>query len=253
MARDELPLEWIGFEQEVQRRVRRFTYPPTPNLGPRLADAMLPWREQRAALRRRLAWALLALLVIVAGLAAVEPVRAWVAEILRLGAVRIISPAPQPTRTPIPVHLGWGGQTSLAEAAAELPFAVQLPTQPADLGMPHAAYLQDLNGPALLLVWMDPAQPRRVRLTLHALSSEALAYKMDPPTVEETEVNGQPALWTTGPYIVALRSGEWVAERLVAGHVLIWSADDVTYRLESDLSLAEAVAIAESLQPWQQP
>lgn len=258
MARDERLVDWDAFEQEVQRRARRFAYPPAPDLAARLASAgpALPVHRQtqrRATLRRRLAWALLALVVVVAGLAAVEPVRAWMVEVLRLGAVRILSPAPPPTGTPIPVHLGWGGQMELAAAAAELPFPVQLPTLPADLGPPDAAYVQDLNGPALLLVWMDPTQPRRVRLTLHALSSEALAYKMDPPTVEAAEVNGQPALWTSGPYIVALRSGDWVAERLVAGHVLIWTAGGVTYRLESDLPLVEAVAVAESLQPWRQP
>lgn len=259
MTRDERSAESNLFEQEVQRRARRFTYPPAPDLAARLAGVApaLPERSpslRRAAVRRRLAWALAALLVIIAGLAAVEPVRAWVVEILRLGAVRIISPAPPPTtRTPIPVHLGWSGATSLAAAAAELPFGVQLPALPAGLGLPDAAYVQDLNGPALLLVWMDPAQPRRVRLTMHALSSEAIAYKMNPRTVEETEVNGQRALWTSGPYIVALRSGDWVAERLVAGHVLIWTEGDVTYRLESALPLAEAVAVAESLQPWPPP
>jgi hypothetical protein len=253
MARDERLLEWNPFEQEVQRRARRFTYPPAPDLAVRLAGALPAFSEPHTAVRRRLAWALVVILVAVAGLALVEPVRAWVVEVLRLGAVRIISPAPPPARTPLPVHLGWGGQTELVQAAAELPFAVHLPTLPADLGLPDAAYVQDLNGPALLLVWMDPAQPRRVRLTLHALSSEAMAYKMDPPLVEETVVNGQPALWTNGPYIVALRSGDWVSERLVAGHVLIWTENGVTYRLESDLPLAEAVAIAESLHPWSPP
>jgi hypothetical protein len=38
-------------------------------------------------------------------------------------------------------------------------------------------------------------------------------------------------------------------ERLINGHVLIWAGLDVTYRLETDLSLEEAVKIAESLEP----
>jgi hypothetical protein len=239
----------------VQQRAQRFVYPPTPNLAARAAAALPSFRPPVTSLRRRLAWGLLVLIVALAGLAAVEPVRAWVAEMLRLGAVRILpaAPEPQPARTPLPVHLGWAGQTSLAAAAAELPFAVQLPQQPADLGPPDAAYVQDLAGPALLLVWMDREEPHRVRLTLHALSSAAIAYKMNPPGVEETQVGGQPALWTDGPYIVALPNGDWVAERLVTGHVLIWSEGDITYRLESDLALTAAVAVAESLQPWGQP
>jgi hypothetical protein len=35
--------------------------------------------------------------------------------------------------------------------------------------------------------------------------------------------------------------------RLVEGQVLIWEADGITYRLETELSMEEAVAIAESL------
>jgi len=37
--------------------------------------------------------------------------------------------------------------------------------------------------------------------------------------------------------------------RLVNGHVLIWENGEVTYRLETDLSMEEAVKIAESLEP----
>jgi len=260
-----LPALPDGFEDEVRRRAQRFVYPPAPDLTPRLigrGPAVRSRGGRAPRLPRRLAWALLALLLLgsmAAGLAAVEPVRAWVAEVLRLGAVRILPAGwqppqhqqpPVPARTPIPVHLGWGGETSLAAAAAELPFAVRLPTVPADLGPPDAAYVQDLDGPALLLVWMDPAEPRRVRLTLHTLSSEVIAYKMNPVRVAETTVGGQRALWTDGPYIVALRSGDWVSERLVSGHVLIWQEGGETHRLESDLPLEEAVQIAESLQPW---
>jgi hypothetical protein len=39
--------------------------------------------------------------------------------------------------------------------------------------------------------------------------------------------------------------------RLVSGHVLIWEEDGLTYRLETDLSMEEAVAIAESLAEWE--
>jgi hypothetical protein len=68
--------------------------------------------------------------------------------------------------------------------------------------------------------------------------------------VEETTVNGRPALWTEGPYLLQFRrDGHTVTEvqRLVEGHVLIWAEGEITYRLESDLPLEEAVRIAESL------
>jgi hypothetical protein len=37
--------------------------------------------------------------------------------------------------------------------------------------------------------------------------------------------------------------------RLIDGHVLIWTDGNLTYRLETDLSLEEALKVAESLQP----
>jgi hypothetical protein len=37
--------------------------------------------------------------------------------------------------------------------------------------------------------------------------------------------------------------------RLIAGHVLIWDENGVTYRLESNLDLSQAIEIAESLEP----
>ena len=50
-----------------------------------------------------------------------------------------------------------------------------------------------------------------------------------------------------GPYIVETKSGEYVQRRLVTGHALIWTEGNVTYRLETSLSLPEAVRVAESL------
>ncbi len=68
--------------------------------------------------------------------------------------------------------------------------------------------------------------------------------------MRETSVKGQPALWTQGPYLLQFeRDGQVIVDtrRLVTGHVLIWVEKGITYRLETDLSLEEAVRIAESL------
>ena len=74
---------------------------------------------------------------------------------------------------------------------------------------------------------------------------------MEPTVIEETSVNGQRAIWTTGPYPMRLQNGDIQYMRMINGHVLIWENEDVTYRLETDLSLEEAIKIAESLQPIQ--
>jgi hypothetical protein len=144
------------------------------------------------------------------------------------------------------------GETTLPQAAERLPFAIQLPSWPPDLGSPDRVYVQDLAGPALLSVWMDPRQEERVYLSLHALASEAIVYKFAPVTITKTQVGSGEALWTDGPYLVRVGGGDTAPQRLITGHVLIWNSEDVTYRLETNLSLEEAVRVAESLRPWNQ-
>jgi hypothetical protein len=54
-------------------------------------------------------------------------------------------------------------------------------------------------------------------------------------------------VWAEGPYLLQLSGGDIDLRRLVEGHVLIWTDGPITYRLETDLTLDEAVRIAESL------
>ncbi|NTU85662.1 MAG: hypothetical protein HGA45_41060, partial [Chloroflexales bacterium] len=147
------------------------------------------------------------------------------------------------------------GATSVEAAARQLPFPIQLPAYPPDLG-PPAAFVQDLGGPALVLVWADLAEPTRVQLSLHALSSRVFAEKLlfggEAELLAETEVNGAWALWVRGPHMLRTgpsEGGEYAEVRLVDGNTLIWTNGDVTYRLESDLTLEEARRVAESLRP----
>jgi hypothetical protein len=73
--------------------------------------------------------------------------------------------------------------------------------------------------------------------------------KFNPPVIQETRVNGQRAIWTEGTYMLQTTNGDYVERRLVVGHVLVWARKDITYRLETDLPLEEAIKIAESLKP----
>ena len=47
------------------------------------------------------------------------------------------------------------------------------------------------------------------------------------------------------------RNHNYVERRLVEGHVLIWTENNVTYRLETGLPVEQAIKIAESLKPVQ--
>ena len=88
-------------------------------------------------------------------------------------------------------------------------------------------------------------------------SSMGKCYPRDSGTViTETQVSGHRALWLTGaPHLlVTLDKADQPVlglERPVNANTLIWETGDVdtgvTYRLETPLSLAEAIAFAESL------
>jgi len=71
---------------------------------------------------------------------------------------------------------------------------------------------------------------------------------MEPMVLEETRVNNLHAVWTEGPYVLLMQNGGMRVTRMIDGHVLIWEDGGVTYRLETDLSMEEAVKIAESLE-----
>ncbi len=245
------------FEAQVRALARALPYPPTPDV----ARTLRP--PARGRLSPRLAWVII-LFVIVASLLAVPQVRAALIEFFQIGGVRIyLAPTPtaslppstgtppptatpRPTPTFLPSLLNLAGETTLENAAAEIDFTLLLPP---DDGPPDRVFLQnfDERGQLVILVWLDAADPNRVRLSLHAMTCEICIEKGVPTVIKTTSVNGHPALWAEGPYMVRLINNDIDFRRLVEGHVLIWGVDGITYRLETELAFSEAVTLAESL------
>lgn len=256
----DMPLDRL--EVELRRTARAFPYPATPDVARAVSRRLSGATPRRPARRPALAWALVALVLTAAGLLSVPEVRAAIVDFIRIGAVRIYliaptstptatapAPTPRPTPAPLASVLDLAGQTTLKQAEADARFAIRLPGFPPDLGAPHRVFLQDLGGQVLVLVWMDPAQPDRVRLSLHQIEPGSFAItKVEPRVVQETTVNGRPAFWAEGPYMIEARGGAYELRRLIEGHVLIWTEDGITYRLETDLPLSEAVRVAESVE-----
>lgn len=255
----------------LERAAPHFPYPPPPDIEQRVNRQLTQESAPQPARQLRWGWAIVMVGLVLAGLLAVPPVRAALLEALQLGAVRIlpaeptataapVSPTaasklsttnpPPPQPTPLSSVLDLAGETTLAEAQAQINFTIPLPTYPSDLGQPDRVFVQAFGEPVIILVWLDPDQPDQVRLSLHLLGPNTYAQKMQPELVERTEVNGQPALWTLGPYLLQFQNGSTAAThpgRLIDGHTLIWLEGEITYRLETDLPLPEAVRIAESL------
>jgi hypothetical protein len=150
----------------------------------------------------------------------------------------------------IPILEKLAGEMTLEQAQKAVDYPILLPSYPADLGKPDRVFVQQADGAMTVLVWLDPKQPDHVLMSLHFLPEGSWAIKkMEPTVIQETTVNRLPAVWTVGPYPMLYSNGDVDFIRLIDGHVLIWAKGNLTYRLESDFSLEEAVKIAESLQP----
>ena len=85
-------------------------------------------------------------------------------------------------------------------------------------------------------------------MSLHIIGPGSITLmKNQPQVIESTKVNGHEAVWAVGPYPIVMKNGDLDIRRMVDGNVLIWSEGEITYRLESDLPIDEAIKVAESL------
>jgi hypothetical protein len=257
--------DFSRLETSLKKAGRDLAYPPTPRLAAQVM-ARLNKPARPRLISRRWARVLILLFILLSALILVPPARAAILDFIQIGVVRIfrIQPAPETdgtagpempaTATPAgslrPSVLDFAGETTLADARAKLPFPILLPAFPPDLGPPNRVYLQNTGSSMLILVWLVPGGSNQIQLALQAIAPGGWSVdKSNPRIVEQTSVNGQPAVWTEGPYMVQIRNGDYQMRRLIDGHVLIWTRDTITYRLETDLPLDEAIRIAESLGP----
>jgi hypothetical protein len=259
------------FEKQLASTSRQMEYPRTPDIaGSVMRRLHGPTRPR--LISRRVAWSLTVILILFASLMLNPPARAAILEFIQIGVVRIFRAEPTPsgppnqevpsatipmTATPaatsrplIPILESLAGEMTLEEAQKAVEYPILLPSYPADLGPPDRIFVQEAEGKMTILVWIDPQQPDQILMSLHIVPPGSWAIdKFDPTLVQETTVNGQRAIWAVGPYPLRLRNSDIQFTRLIEGHVLIWTEDDLTYRLETDLSLEETIKIAESLEP----
>ncbi|MDQ3005280.1 MAG: DUF4367 domain-containing protein [Chloroflexota bacterium] len=265
-------LERELFEQRLISTAKGLDYPRTPNIATAVMKRIHPSARPRF-ISRRLAWSLTIMLVLVSSLLSIPTARAAIIEFIQIGIVRIF---PRPTEPPvdisgtttpgsitpmtataslpsatfIPSLSRIAGETTFADAQQRVSYSILVPAYPPDLGRPNYVFVQDTGGAMTILVWLDPRQPEQVLMSLHLVPLGSWAIeKAEPKVIEETTVNGQRAIWATGPYPLRLRNGDLDFTRIIDGQVLIWADGNLTYRLETVLPLEEAIKIAESLQP----
>ncbi|MCI0393871.1 MAG: DUF4367 domain-containing protein [Chloroflexi bacterium] len=263
------------WEAHLRETAAQFSYPPTPDLAGAVQRRLAAGRERPRPARSpaRLAWAALAVLLVLGLLLAVPQVRAAIFEFFQIGDIRIFpaeptsTPAATPRRPAVMTSRPAAtsrpsptprlsidtlvGESTLAGAEARLDISIPLPTLPAGLGPPDRVFVQELDGPVVILVWLEPGSQPLI-LYLLRLTEGAFGGKFETETTKTTTVNGQIAYWVEGEHILRFydAQGREIFEpaRLVEGNVLIWVEDDITYRLETALTEEEAIQIAESLQ-----
>lgn len=251
---------------------------------------MLPRRMSRPTSSRRISlhpvWSVVVMLMIlIGGLWSVPQVRAAVREWLQIGAVRIwlVEPTPtatlpaaappavtpvatpisptvaailteQPTATPAASVLELWGEQTLDEAQTMVNFPIRLPTYPPDLGSPDHVFVQQMNGDFVVLVWTDPNDPTSVEQVLYQIEPAVGLNKGGPIQLRETTVHGQPAAWVMRNHYLRTEDGNFSTVRGIGQDVLLWTeivdGQEITYRLETDLSEEEAVRVAESLKDF---
>jgi hypothetical protein len=255
----------MDFEAQLRSITNGMEYPATPDIAGSVA-ARLPGPRLRSMIPNYARLLILAV-ILLASLMFIPSVRAAVLDFIQVGVVRIFRNEPTavprsipPTGAPVtatpattltsllPLLEQMSGETTLSKAQQSVGYPILLPTYPEGIGEPDRVFVQEVDGAMTILVWIDSQHPDQVKMSLHFIPEGSWAVdKFAPQAIDETSVNGWRAVWAVGPYPIMFQNGDMRISRLVNGHVLIWEDNDVTYRLETNLSMEEAVRTAESL------
>jgi hypothetical protein len=237
---------------QVRNRLERELAPPA------VRQVLRPYRP----LRRSLALAVVGLLLVAgAATAALFTVR---------GVDIRLRPTP-PTAAPTPslptdaspdlgLALSLGERVTLAEARRSVSFPVLLPDLPGPDSPDEVFIDDDPSGGRVTAVYAPRPGLPRTNITGVGLlitqfrarvDEEFVVKEAGPGTrVERLSVGGAPGYWVEGdPHTVLYidENGNNFPDSLrLAGNTLLWERDGVTFRLEADISKAQALRIATS-------
>jgi hypothetical protein len=237
----------------LTRTARDSRYPETPDLNRRVLRAIAT-RPAAPPSGRLPAFSLAlatALLVLVAALA-ISPSREAIARLFGVEGSRIEflpTPAPGITPTPFPTTApGQGRTVELRELPVLAGFEAALPT----VADPRLGSTLLIYGGHPVAVHHYPAFD--LWQTDLGMRPDAGFGKgvPDDGIVEDVEVGGVPGVWVSGGdhfvyYYDASGMAYRESQRTVERSTLIWRTDAFFYRIETDLTLEEALRIAVTL------
>jgi hypothetical protein len=257
-------------ERTLTQLGRELEFPETPDLAPRVRARLgrpAPTRRRRpallpaAGLRRALALALIALLVLAGGVfAAVPSVRDSVLEFFGLQGATVERREQLPP-TPETRPLQLGQRTTLEDATDMLGFT---PLVPADPGDPDEVFVKrDIPGGELSLAYRPrPGLPEAAQTGLGLLVTQfrgdlapEFIGKLAPETtrIERLRLGGERAIWIEGtPHFFFYRRPDGMTDERtlrLAANVLLLERGNRLVRLEGGFDRERAEEIARSLRP----
>jgi hypothetical protein len=253
----------VSVEQALVDLGRHVRFPDEDDLAPVVVARLQPVQpavvpRRVVAPRRMVVLVAATLAVLVGGLALFSPaVRAALVRSFFLPGIRIIVGEPEP-EAPIQTlarGLELGEPVSLAGAQAEVDFPIRLP---AELGRPDRVFLEEFaaRGRIWLVYRAGPGLPETEETGVGLLVTELQGgideeflkkVQFEGGSFQPLRVDGNQGYWIEGAHTLFFidEDGNFVEDRTrVAGNVLVWEEDGVTYRIESDLGLGESLRVA---------
>ena len=227
----------------------RLDVPEPPDLtGDVLARLDEPPRRPGWRPVHRIAAAVVAAVLALATAMAVSPtVRAAVYDLFRIGGVEIHENEPPPVTPTVSVDPPLPGERDVALAAARQ--AADFPLKvPSALDPPATVRLID-DARVVSMGFASPHGEVRVDQFDGGLAP-MFAKFTHADDVHHVTVLGVPGVWVDRPHPVFYtdETGTMREESArLAGSTLIWESGGITYRVEGDLTQAQAITIAESL------
>ena len=260
----QLTSEHSDVEALLRVSAKAFDYPRTPNIamgvGLRLDDEarthviaawFTGWLRQvvaRPVLRIALA-VLLVAAVVVASALVVPQSREALADFFGLSHVKVeVGPVlelPPPVLSPD----SFAEPATLSAAQERVDFVIRLPTVDGTRMTPDAVYIEDRSPGAEVVITVYEEEGFDLYQSAQGHFSKGLPSS---DLLLDTTVHGQEAIWIgVGGHIASSLDdqGRVVVETLrsIERATLLWEEMGVTYRLETRMSLEEAIRIAESL------
>jgi hypothetical protein len=249
----------VTLERELVDLGRHLAWPVPPDLAASVGQELRTVVPIRRRGPRRVAVLAAAAVLILTGLLAVSPgLRAALLELFRLPGARIEI---EPTPSPVPARPGdltglvSGREVSLEEAQAEAGFPVVVPEA---LGAPDQVVLAGTGDEAAVsMAWRpgkgleaaDETGYGAILTQFRAGTREDLIKKVTGGQVVPVVVGGVPGYWVEGPHpVYLLRDGGVIEDRpRLSASSLLWTRGDVLLRLETDLSMDQALAVANTV------